>query len=61
MDVWDTYVDAPSAAAAEEAAQRLWDDEGPEAFSLHDDGLDGVHVDECAPECAPLGGEGGGA
>jgi hypothetical protein len=45
---WDTYITAESAEAAEAEAERLWLDEGPDAFSLHDSGTDGIQVEETA-------------
>jgi hypothetical protein len=45
---WKTYVEADSLAAAEAEAQRLWDGEGPDAFTLDDSGTDGIHVEESA-------------
>jgi len=41
---WDTTLEAETEEAAVEAAQALWDDEGPEAFSLHDNGCDGIQA-----------------
>jgi hypothetical protein len=45
---WDTYITADSAEAAEAEAERLWLEEGPDAFSLHDSGTDEIHAEESA-------------
>ncbi len=43
---WDALIEAESAEAAEERAQQMWDDEGPDAFNLHDSGDDSIEVEE---------------
>lgn len=45
---WKTYLEADSEEAATEAAQKLWDEEGPEAFGFGDAGIDDVSAYEIA-------------
>ena len=43
---WDAVVTASSEAAARGKAERMWDKEGPDAFQLHDSGLDEIEAME---------------
>lgn len=42
---WRTEIEADTAKAAEAAAERLWSDEGPDAFQLHDSGTDSIEAE----------------
>jgi hypothetical protein len=45
---WDVVVTAKSEAAARRKAERMWEKEGPEAFNLHDSGVDEIEAMERA-------------
>lgn len=46
--VWKAYIDAES-TEAEAKAQTLWDDEGPDAFTLDNCGTDSIEADDIGP------------
>lgn len=46
---WKITLEAENEEAATDAAQKLWDDEGPEAFSLHNAGIDDISAEEVRP------------